>query len=148
MLGDQRSDSNILRFNRTKDAIFKMTPEFWTWLCENAIDSLRLTEVSSATIFTPPDIHLPTVNYYRRTWTARSGASRAEQHECIRSGTVINFNLVVTTPLPGDSDKALRSPTEGEMKDILRFIGTYIGISPFGAKKNYGRFTLLELKLK
>lgn len=67
----------------------------------------------------------------RRKHSTDAGVVEKE-HECIASGSVVRIHAEVADRV---DDTLLR--------DVLSYVGTHIGISPFGYKQGFGRFKIL-----
>lgn len=83
----------------------------------------------------PPDGILPaSVHLLRRTF---SGA-HVEFFESFRKGAILTFDLMV-------HDEKPNCPSMDQLHQILEFTGEHFGISQWGKKFGFGRFSLLKL---
>lgn len=147
MLGDTRDRTQVRRFSRNKKDILQLNPELWAWICNSAAESLEdYVNIDLETIMAPPTIWLPVVELYIRRLHTTNGTPFTEKHECISSGTELRFIMLVTAQRPGIQSDKKRVPSIKELEALFIFAGQYMGLSPFGITKGYGRFELISLK--
>jgi hypothetical protein len=138
MLGQQRDPSGIRRFTRTSAAALAIDHERWIWAFNEAAKALHL-EVDTSALHPSDGIASPTIVLYNRKWVDRKSGSerqRQEMFESVRKGTVLTFRLAVT------GSQLLPAPTPDEVKALFSYIGEFIGISQWGNRFGYGRFTV------
>ena len=147
LLGDKRTSGNLRRFQRDKSAAcLELEPDFWFWTVRQAIIALgHDVEVDESTISVPGRVEVPSLVLYTHGYYGRDGRRREDQFECIRSGALLTFEILITESREKDGRRA---PTVTELRSILSFVGKHLGISPWGSKFNFGRFELLELETK
>jgi len=162
-LGD-RPDQGVLRFNRSdaSDNQWAIPPNEWRWALGEAIRSLHLEDVTSCDfIFPPAGIEMPTVHLYaRQRGKARpyipAQGGTPQQHEAFRPGSSMVFPIQVVSSLPpisggtmgDDSDQGsekLQPPTQDQLEKIMRHIGAYLGLSPWGKNHLKGRFEIVSV---
>lgn len=162
-LGDMQTDGRVMRFRRTEfdDGLWEITGAEWAWMLNEGLRGLRGSShpayIDPGTIFPPPGIRLPkNLDQFRRE---KNKARRAEpgvpdshicKHESLRSGMHLTFDLAVTSPQPErpDEELDLRVPTIEELRALFTYIGTYIGISPWGKNYQKGRFSVVHIEEK
>lgn len=144
LLGDKRTSSNIRRFQRDEsDACIELEPSFWFWTVRQAVLALSLNSVDESTIGVPGSVKTPALALYAHGYYGRDGRRREDRFECVRSGTHLTFEILLTESLEKDGRRA---PTLEEFTSILKFVGKYLGISPWGSKFDFGRYELLDLQ--
>jgi hypothetical protein len=114
----------------------------WNGLLANAVSSLGF-RIDCDTIRWPRTILLPTIVLHRRN-KGRGGGGRPVEilHEAIDKGVVLTFQFLVRVT---DGQERLHYPSDAQLNEILQFIGTYEGISPFGGENGYGLFDVKSL---
>lgn len=139
-LGDQKSNDKVKRFARNKDRNYlSLNINKWHWACSSAARALNMpAEMNPCDIHFPDKFKSPSLILYRRKWQAGEDERRREElFESINVGNVLYFDFFV--PDQSEKDKK-RAPTLKELQDMLKFIGEYIGLSPWGSRFGYGRF--------
>lgn len=140
-LGDQRGNDRVRRFGRSnKDKNYlSLNISRWHWACSSAAKALNLpVEMNPCDVHFPDKFKAPSVILYRRKWKAsENDRVKEELFESINSGNVLHFDFFV--PDQSDKDKK-RAPTLKELQDMLKFVGEYVGLSPWGSRFGYGRF--------
>lgn len=138
LLGQQRDPSGIRRFTRTHNKALAIDLERWIWAFNEAAEALHLGVLTDA--LHPSDgIASPTLDLHHRHWVDRKSGreqQKSEMFECVRKGTVLTFRIAVTC-----KDK-LPPPTQEQLKAMFNYIGEFIGISQWGNRFGYGRFTV------
>ena len=144
-LGDQSTHQDIRRFRRYKGSDKLETNVVqWKWAIKQAAESLRML-VHYDTVQAPPWIVSPTLRYYTRKFRkGGQGPVKKENFEMIDSGTVLTFHMQVHSDLPGKKDA--KPPSRVELKQLLTFVGRFVGLSPFGSTFDYGRFEVREVQ--
>lgn len=138
ILGSRRDHKGIWRFDRN-DGGWEVDQKHWNGLTNNAIRNLEL-ECDRDQIRFPDVILLPRVELYRRVWKERGKNKEIiAYHECIRKGTLITL---VAVTLDWKWEQRVRPPDKNELAKIFQNIGDFEGLSPFGSKFGYGRFSL------
>lgn len=135
LLGELRPDHNgIRRFKKDKQGRMFVNQRTWQDQFQLAARNLQMDVDVRRTVIPPDSIICASVHLYRRIYSQVN----IELFESFRKGTVLTFDLMVRDDLP-------RSPREEQMKSILGFTGDRLGLSQFGSKFGFGRFTLLNL---
>lgn len=137
-LGQQKDPSGIRRFTRTARNDLAIDLERWIWAFSEAANSLHIA-LTTASLHPAEGISAPTIVLYNRRWKDRKNGEevqRQEMFESVRKGTVLTFRLAVTT------DKEKPTPTADQVKALFAYIGEFIGISQWGNRFGYGRFTV------
>ena len=121
----------------------------WRWAMKEAIDSMGLQLVTSTDfVRLPTSIRAPKVYQYQRVFH-ESASRKQELMECFREGTVMSFDIFVLGSLEEQSNGKgnitipLRPPTKEEVMGLFSLIGSHIGLSPWGSKFGYGRFSIV-----
>jgi hypothetical protein len=138
MLGQQRDPSGIRRFTRTSSNALAIDLERWIWAFNDAAQSLHMN-VHTGALHPAEGITAPTLVFYNRRWIDRKGTKEvqcSEMFESVRKGTVLTFRVAVTS----GQDKP--APTLEQVKQLFSYIGEFLGISQFGNRFGYGRFTV------
>lgn len=136
-------------FVRDNDSKLIVPADQWEWAVDEAVTSLGMTSIETKCFLPPLPIYIPTTTLYSRNYT-RFGRRDSCMHEAIRKGAELTVDMVVvSTPPPRSAlDKVTDPPSQDQIKQILKFIGTFLGISPYGSEKGFGRFTLMSLETK
>lgn len=147
MLGGTITHEKIRRFDRRRNST-DLAPDAvqWRWALKQAAETLRL-DVSTDAIAVPPGIQAPTLSLYRRHYYRDKGGKRErvyEDFESINTGAVLTIYLQVASSLPGKPHAKV--PNKADVENLFVFIGQFLGLSPWGSKYDYGRFTVLELR--
>jgi len=72
---------------------------------------------------------------------------KEEMFEAISSGAVLTLRFAVTSPMPNSNAVSnLEAPDNRQLESIFKFIGLYLGFSPWGNKFKYGRFSVLSVE--
>ncbi len=142
LLGDCPSHDGVYRFARTSDDKRLLLDSSRMHFCfDEAIRALDLqTTVSASQIRADCELRPPTLHRFVRQFT-KNGKRTEVLHESIRTGTVLTFEVAVLEQAEPGGD-GLRGPEQHELVGILTVIGKYMGISPWGSKFEYGRFTV------
>ncbi len=134
-----------LRFDRgdTGDWL-RLNVAQWLHALSEAGKSLELPEDMDPTAVTVQPVYRrpSSMVLYRRNYH-RDGKATHVMHEAINRNVI----LTVEVFLPGklDSGDSHRPPTAEELRQMFEFIGTYVGLSPWGSKFGYGKFTVESL---
>lgn len=147
MLGARR-DHGIRRFdrqNRAGNLWLDMPPDLWRWAIREAVSGLWLKDVDPLCVQCPNGFLSPALVKYDRQFF-KGGKKKTELFECIRSNTVITIRFAVTDRDPGKpQDVSSRGPNEAELQQIFKYVGRFLGISPWGQSMRYGRFEVDDL---
>lgn len=138
LLGQQRDPSGIRRFTRTASQAIAIDLERWLWAFSEAAKSLHVN-VHTSSLHPAEGIAAPTIVLYNRRWKDRKSGQevqRQEMFESVRKGTVLTFRLAVTT------DSENQKPTAEQVQSLFGYIGEFIGISQWGNRFGYGRFSV------
>lgn len=134
MLGKNRDDRGVRRFAVTKGGQIEIDAQAWEWMFKQAAKGLKL-DVDTTTIRPPNGFDIPTLVLWNREKTPVS----VEMFEAIRKGARLTFNIVVL------ESSVNKTPTRHNVKAMLDYIGNYIGMSQYGSKFGFGRFTVESL---
>ena len=149
-LGDQRSASGVRKLNSTMQndtTYFLPNNAQWRWALREAMDAIGILDKTNIDyVRLPTRIVAPKMHLYVRL-LERQDPDKRDTFECFQAGTVMSFNVLILgrleheVNLPGLED---RPPTEQELRQCFDIIGENIGLSPWGSKFGYGRFTILN----
>ncbi len=122
---------------------FKLDRKGWIFVNQNMwLDKLQLAAHNlqfvldvRGTVVAPQSIMPATIKYYRRTYSKVN----VEMFEAFGPGTVLTFDLLLRDDRP-------KCPSVEQMSSMLDFVGEWEGVSQFGSKFGFGRFTVLNLK--
>ena len=146
-LGDiRRGKDKIRRFQRghTEDVLAFDLPRL-QWSFQEACDALHLHHVNTKTIRMEEGFRSPSLVSYRRRYNHQKKNEQQEDFfEAIREGTHLTMQVLVTNTIPNSASHQ-KAPTDEELKQIFSFVGSMLGLSPWGGHFGYGRFEVLEL---
>ena len=145
-LGDiRRGKDTHRRFQRghTKSVLAFDLPRL-QWTFKEACDALHLDHVDVKTIRMEEGFRSPTLISYRRRYNYQK-QKQEDFFEAIREGTVLTMQVLVTRPMP-ESNLPKKPPTQEELEQIFKFVGSMLGLSPWGGHFGYGRFDVESLE--
>lgn len=146
-LGSRLGDA-VYQFARDAEGKVIIPPDHWEWAVNEACLSLKLDHVEPACFLPVAPLFIPTTVLYNRTHTRR-GERVTTMHESVRKGAELSFEIVVSGSVPPRASIVSKEPPEfDEILQILKFIGAFLGLSPYGSEKGFGRFSLLSLTPK
>lgn len=148
-LGNLHGRDHIMRFDTVKDGedtFLKVNMAQWRWAVREALDSMGiLADTNVDYIRMPIKLKAPTIRYYSLRGSSKEGG-RNSVHESFQAGTVLTVPLFLLSALEGSDGMAglfnQRPPTEEEAVECFKTIGECIGLSPWGSKSGFGRFSL------
>lgn len=144
-LGQQRTNQHVRRFRREKDGRLMIDTAQWQWALQEAAEALHIEDIDIATIRTESGFDAPTLQLFNRRYSHK-GKPHEEMFESIRENTILTFNILVTKPLPivGESN-GQRQPDIDELNKLFGFVGKMIGLSPWGTRFGFGKFTVEQI---
>jgi hypothetical protein len=144
-----KNQSGIMVFARDKDGGLIIPADQWEWAVLEACTSLRLSSIEPKCFHPPLPIYVPTTTLYSRNYT-RAGQKEECRHESIRKGAELTVDMIVSSSSPprASMEKNREAPGQSDIEQILKFIGLFLGLSPFGSEKGYGRFKLMSVETK
>lgn len=148
MLGNRPKDK-VFSFARANDGKVILPLDHWKWAVEEAVDGLRLSSVDQECFHSVLEIEAPTTFLYSRNYTL-NGQKKSSHHEAMRKGAELGFQMLITKKPPVRGDKPQQGklpPTPAETEQVLKYIGRFLGISPFGSHMGYGRFNLMSVNV-
>jgi hypothetical protein len=125
----------IRRFKMNGDLVFVHT-DYWKEQLRIAAMQLHYP-IDVNTLYPPQGIRPASIHLFRRIFSKR----RQELFESFRTGTVLTFDFMVR-------EDQSRCPDTEQFRNMLSFVGEYLGLSQFGSKFGFGRFQVLDIKLK
>lgn len=149
MLGDVISQGGSHNFSVSKgqsenERWFLPNIDQWRWALGEAFKLTGKHGACTEFLGFPTRIPLPTIRPFYRARSRSSGGGK-ELYQSFQKDTVITFSVAILSELHG-SDKALNAglipPTREEVKAAFDKVGEFIGLSPWGSKYGYGRFTV------
>lgn len=120
----QRDGANQIVFNQS----------WWHSAFSRAIEFVRMRGIKASDIQMDLTFTAPTQVYKRRYGS--NGQDHYRPHEAIMPGTRVTFNAMVSDAV-----------TAQVLRGLLERIGKYIGISPYGYRLGFGKFTVIEVKV-
>jgi len=125
-------DGSKDRFER--DGQNKMTwqQSWWYAAFAKAIQMTKLRGIKPADICMNLTVDAPTELYPRR-W----GDNKIRTHEAILPGTRVMFEAIVADHV-----------TASNLEEILTRMGQYVGLSPYGFRLGYGRFSVVNVEVE
>lgn len=145
LLGANKCETAVRKFCREGPAVLQIDGEKWEWLLDNARTALHKPSICIACICSPKSTKLPSISVYRRNGNLPSGAKFTDMFECAKTGTILALEFAVTTKAK-DVPADMTVPTEGELAQMMKYIGDHLGISPFGSHRGYGRFEIKSIQ--
>lgn len=149
-LGHRRQQNGTRIFDTYKEGdatyFYPDVPQ-WRWALKEAMDSLGLlAEVDVDYVRLPTKILAPTIRLYTRVWDSKNQDKR-EMFQSFQAGAVLTIPLFILNELePSGFSNTMpieqRAPTAEEVTECFRVIGKEVGLSPWGSKFGYGRFTV------
>lgn len=149
-LAYRRHEHGIRKFD-TKEIdgkkYFQVDVPQWRWAIKEALGSMSLIpEVDVDYIRIPTSILAPMIRHYERVWD-KANPTKRETFECFQAGTVMSIPVFILSELEQSSAFnnlrfQSRPPTHDEVVECFKIIGEDIGLSPWGSKYGYGRFTV------
>lgn len=151
-LGSLHGRDHIMRFDTVKindDMYIKVNTAQWRWAMKEALDSMGiLAETGIDYVRLPIKLKAPSIRYYSLRGSSKEGG-RNTVHECFQAGTVLTIPVFVLSVLEGSDGMAglfnQRPPTEKEVVECFSIIGECIGLSPWGSKSGFGRFSVEDM---
>lgn len=148
-LGNIHSRDKIMRFDIVKsgtDNWLRTNMPQWRWALREAMDSIGILAESNVDyVRLPIKVKAPSIRYYSLRGSAKDNG-KSSTYECFQAGTVLTFPVFILSQLEGDDGMQglfkQRPPTEQEVMECFSTIGECIGLSPWGSKSGYGRFTI------
>ena len=150
LLGVVRGKNQIRTLLRDRDFNVVVPLDHWQWAVTESLSTMnREGDLDSECLREILPFAAPTTVEHRRNFKV-GGAPKQEVFEAVRAGAVLTVNVLASTAVPKERQKQsstrLMPPDEKDVADILHCIGKFYGISQWGNKYQYGRFSLLELE--
>lgn len=135
-LGELKPDNRgVRRFRMDGKGRVAVNQNQWLEDLLFATRTIKLDLKIHSTIVPPEGILPASVHLHRRTY---SGA-HVEFFESFRKGTILTFDMLVHEDRP-------KCPNVEQLRTLLELVGEYRGISQWGNKFGFGRFTVLSVK--
>jgi hypothetical protein len=123
------------RFERDSDNRLIWQQGWWYSAFARAIQLAKIRGVKPADICMDLSVQADT-DLYPRRWIER-GQSRIRTHEAIMPGTKVTFEAMVADHV-----------TTSILEDILKRMGQYVGLSPYGYRLGFGRFHVVDVEVE
>lgn len=131
ILGENRKDPRGIRtFKKRSGGDIAIDRRHWSEQFDIAKGILGL-KVNNGNLILPDKYLSPSIHLYRR----RFSGTQTELFESIRTGTVITFEMATREDQPG-------CPSLDHVEKMLVVIGEHLGLSQWGSKFNFGRFSV------
>jgi hypothetical protein len=78
----------------------------------------------------------PTVSARTQLYRRKYSGDKFRTHEAIMPGVKVTFEFVAPDHL-----------TESMIREVMDYLGKYVGLSPYGYKLGYGKFKVVNLEL-
>lgn len=146
LLGDKHTGKGIRRFSRSDKRLenLPLEPKLWAWALSQAAESLSIP-FSDDMVRVAPDIRCPTLVMHNRRYRKNgSGRQMEDLFESVRAGTVLTVPFIVFTE-PAPDARVPGVIASADFRKVLEATGKMIGVSPWGSKFGYGRFTVVSL---
>jgi hypothetical protein len=136
-LGNERgADDEPTRMRRNSNGTVIFLQSWWCSMASRAVDGYNKHQKDVTKILWTPEID-GTTSHYKRYYIITEGDTRVRKyklHEAFNRGDIIGVKALVPDGIPLD-----------DLRDIMQLAGTYCGISPYGWRKGYGKFKVLEI---
>lgn len=132
LLGDKKEEDGIKRFKRLNNRIDLDSFKFKEKIIE-ALSDLNFICAENTILFESNFIS-PTLHLYKRTYSKL----KVEYYEIIRKGTVLTFNIII-------KEGKDMCPNTDLLRQAIENVGKFYGISPWGSKFGYGRFSVISM---
>jgi hypothetical protein len=120
------------RFERDSDNKLIWQQSWWYSAFAKAMQMSKLRGLKPGDICMNLTVEAPTELFARR-W----GDNKVRTHEAIMPGTRVMFEAVVADHV-----------TESNLQTILTRMGQYVGLSPYGFRLGYGRFSVVNVEVE
>ena len=151
LLGNQQTPENVRRFVRD-DAFrpprLKVDLAQWYWAVGQAMEALGYSGLDQFAVRFEDSMQAPKLQLYVRRWSdTKRGDREQEMFESIGKGTILTFHpLLLSTQEPSQAESRRIPPTPEELRKVMSCVGDMLGLSPWGSKFGYGRFTVESLE--
>ena len=151
LLGNQQTPENVRRFVRD-DAFrpprLKVDLAQWYWAVGQSMEALGYSNLDQFAVRFEDSMVSPKLQLYVRRWSdTKRGGHEQEMFESIGKGTVLTFHpMLLSTQEPSQAESKRRPPTLEELRKVMSCVGDMLGLSPWGSKFGYGRFTVESLE--
>jgi len=133
-LGDSQPGRDGIRLFKKEGRLVKVNEQMWHEQFRSASLEIPLA-VNTAAIVPPPTILPASYHIYTRNYSQ----VKTDQFESFRKGTILTIEFRI-------KDQIASAPTIAQFSDLLSFVGTWLGLSPWGNKFGFGRFELLAVE--
>lgn len=136
-----------LPLETTTDGITWFIPpqEQWHWALREGLRLSGKDADSADYISLPRRIKAPTIRPFYRA-KSKLEKFRKIEYQSFQKGSIVQFDVAVLSEInPEDVDPNIPSPPLIEQNDVIKtfeIIGDLIGLSPWGNRYGFGRFTI------
>jgi hypothetical protein len=134
MLADSTPGRDGIRRFKKEGRLVQVNEQMWRGQIRTAAHDIPLM-VNVETIVPPHTLVPASYHIYTRNYSK----VKVDQFESFRAGTILTIPFRIQDHLP-------KAPTLDQFKNLLSFVGTWLGLSPWGNKFGYGRFELLDVE--
>ena len=133
ILGELKQDSTgVRRFKKIQGNIY-INQFHWKEQLGVSMKMLKLT-TDSNTILPEASYVCPTIILYRRTYSKM----HVELFEACRKGCQLTWQFCIR-------DDLAHAPTLEQFADVFALTGKYLGLSQFGSKFGFGKFSVITI---
>jgi hypothetical protein len=134
-LGDQQPGNDGVRRFQKAGHLMKVNDAMWRAQFKEAVSNLHL-RINDNAIQPPRELLPASIHLYTRHYSQ----VKVDYFESFRKGTVLNIQFLV-------KESGLPAPSLEQFTQILKFVGQWLGLSPWGNKFGYGTFDVLETSI-
>jgi hypothetical protein len=132
MLGDMTPGRDGIRRFRKESSMVLVNEQAWRGQFEQAARDARMLVNINAIL--PPRTILP-ASYH--IYTRHYSQVKTDYFESFRKGTILTMIFRI-------EETMAKAPTLDQFTTLLSLVGTWLGLSPWGSKFNFGRFEVLD----
>jgi len=99
---------------------------------EKAIKMARMRNIRPGDIQVDLRVSAPVEVYNRRY-----APNKSRKHEAIMPGAKVEFNAIVDDNV-----------TESVLRELLRYVGSFVGMSPYGYNLGFGKFSVISVEVQ
>ena len=104
------------------------------WLEQLTLAALRTGFAADISSIKPPErLLMASIHIYRREYSK----VKVDQFESFRKGTILGLQM--------DVEQRPKAPASDQVHHLMSYVGDHLGLSPWGSKFGFGRFTVLEV---
>jgi hypothetical protein len=131
-LSPNRREGDTDWFRKDSEGNLIWNQAWWYSAITNTAKMYEIRSVKPSMFNFCPVVAVVTTEVYKRKY----GSNSYRSHECIPTGTRAVFTAVVADQI-----------TESVLYNLLEKMGMYVGLSPYGHRLGYGKFTVKSVDL-